>query len=113
MNILFKWIITTIAIIASSYIVPGVEISGIWTAIWLAVILGLINIIIKPIIIILTLPINIITLGLFTFFINAFIILFASSIVKGFDVHGFWRAMLFSIILLIVSYILNKLIKED
>lgn len=109
MSILLKWLIAAIAILLTAYIIPGITISGFWAALWLAVFLGAINIILKPILIVLTLPINILTLGLFTFVINALLILLASSVIKGFYVDGFWVAMLFSIVLSIVSYVLNSL----
>ena len=66
----------------------------------------------KPLLILITLPINILTLGLFTFVINALLVLLASSVIKGFEVSGFWTAMLFSVVLSVVSYILNKLVKS-
>ena len=109
MKLILKWLIAAIAIVISAYIIPGVSVASFWTAIWLALFLALINVIIKPILILFTLPINILTLGLFTFVINALLILLASSIIKGFNVDGFWVAMLFSIVLSIISYILHKI----
>jgi putative membrane protein len=96
-----------LAIIITSYVVPNVVIASFWTALWLALFLGVINIALKPILILITLPINILTLGLFTFVINALLILLSSSVIKGFEVNGFWTAMLFSIVLSVVSYLLN------
>jgi putative membrane protein len=96
-----------IAILISAYLVPGVFVAGFWTALWLALFLGVINVILKPILILITLPINILTLGLFTFVINAVLVLLSSSVIKGFAVSGFWVAMLFSIVLSIISYLLN------
>ena len=96
----------------SSYLIPGVTVAGFWTALWLALLLGVLNVILKPLLILITLPINILTLGLFTFVINALLVLLASSVIKGFEVSGFWTAMLFSVVLSVVSYILNKLVKS-
>lgn len=110
MYLLIKWLILTLAILIAAYFVPGAMISGFWSSFWLAAFLGVTNVVIKPIMIILTLPINIITLGLFTFVINATIILLAASIIKGFSVSGFGSALLFSIVLSIVSYLLNTII---
>ncbi len=107
MSIILKWLISTVAVILASYLLPGVALAGFWAALWVALFLGLINVIIKPILVILTLPINILTLGLFTFVINALLILLASSVIQGFSVSGFWIAMLFSIILSIFTYLLN------
>jgi len=109
MMIILKWLIASIAIILTGFLVPGVTVASFWTALWLAVFLAVINIILKPILIVLTLPINILTLGLFTFVINAILILIASSVIKGFEINGFWVAMLFSVVLSIVSYVLNVL----
>lgn len=109
MHIFLKWLISASAIILSAYLIPGVSVASFWTALWLAVLLALINITIKPILLVLTLPINILTLGLFTFIINGVLILFASSLLKGFSVSSFWVACGFSIVLSIISYILNKI----
>lgn len=108
MKLLLKWIISALAILIAAYLVPGVIVSGFWAAFWIAAILAVINILIKPILIVFTLPINILTLGLFTFVINGLLVLFASSIVKGFQVEGFLVAMLFSIVLSVVNYVLSK-----
>ena len=109
MKLLIKWLVAALAIIITAYIIPGITIASFWTAVWLALILGIINVILRPILIILTLPINIITLGLFTLVINAILVLLAAWAVTGFEASGFWTAMLFSIVLSIVSYFLNKL----
>ena len=109
MNLLLKLLITASAVIFSSYLISGVTVASFWTALWVAVFLGLINISIKPLLILLTLPINILTLGLFIFVINALMVLLVSSVIKGFQVDGFLTALLFSIVLTIVSYFLNLL----
>ena len=109
MKIILKLLITSFAIILSAYLIPDVTVVSIWSALWVALILGLINITIKPLLVILTLPINILTLGLFTFIINAGMILLVSSIVKGFEVEGFLTALIFSLVLSLISYILHKL----
>lgn len=98
-----------LSILITAYFLPGVAISGAWAALWLALFFSIINVTIKPFLVVLTLPINILTLGLFTFVINALMVLLASSVIKGFVVYGFWQALLFSIVLSIVSYILNKI----
>lgn len=106
-NLLLRWLINAIAIIFSAYIITGVTVSSFWAALWLAIFLGLINVTLKPILVLLTLPINLLTLGLFTLVINAVLILLASSVLEGFVVSGFWTAMLFSVVLSIISYLLN------
>jgi len=107
MNLIFKWLIMAVAILIAAYLVPGIGVASFWTALVLAVVLGIINITIRPLLVIITLPVNILTLGLFTFVINALLVLLVSTIVKGFAVNGFLTALLFSIVLSIVSYILN------
>lgn len=108
MNFFIKWLINAGAIILSAYFIAGVQVDNFWTAIWLAAFLAIVNVLLKPILIILTLPINIITLGLFTFVINAGLILLASSVIKGFFVAGFIPALLFGVVLSVISYLLHK-----
>ena len=110
MMLFLKWLIMAISIIVSSYLIPGVMISGFFAALWVAFFLGIVNVLIKPILILITLPINILTLGLFTFVINALLILLASSVVKGFEVSGFWVAILFGIVLSLVNYVIGYLL---
>ena len=111
--LLLKWLLNALVIIIAAFLVPGVEVAGLWTALWLAGIFSLINLTLKPLLIILTLPINIITLGLFTFIINALLILFASSLLKGFAVSGFWSVLLFSLVLAVFNYLTGKLTQKD
>lgn len=112
MPILLKWFVSALAILIAAYLLPGVVVAGLWTALVLAAVLGLFNISIKPLLIVITLPINIFTLGLFTFVINALLILLASSIVKGFTVGGFINALLFSLILTIIQWLSELLFKK-
>jgi putative membrane protein len=100
------------SILIASYLIPGVKVAGVWSALILALVLGLLNILIKPLLVLLTLPINILTLGLFTLVINALIIMLASSIVKGFTVGGFINALLFSIVLTIIQALFEMIIKK-
>lgn len=111
MKLILKWFLMALAILIAAYFVPGVTVGGLWAALWLAVFLAIINILIRPILVVITLPINILTLGLFTFVINALLILLSSSVIKGFEVDGFLTAVIFGIVLSIVSYILNVLFK--
>ena len=110
MTFLANWLIYTLAIVITAYLLPGVNLTGFAAALVTALVLGLINAVIKPILILLTLPINILTLGLFTFVINAALILLASAIVPGFIVKGFWAALIFSIVLAIIASVLNGLL---
>ncbi|MBI4037341.1 phage holin family protein, partial [Candidatus Daviesbacteria bacterium] len=94
MNILISWIISALAILAAAYILPGVQVQSLVTALVLAVVLGVINAFLKPILVILTLPLNILTLGLFILVINAVLVMLAGIIVPGFAVANFWWALL-------------------
>ena len=96
-----------------SKFLPGVVVDGYWTAIIVALVLALLNLIVKPILILFTLPVTIVTLGLFLFVINAIIVLLADSFVGGFDVSGFWIALLFSILLSLFQSIVFSLIEKD
>lgn len=102
MKILTHLLVSVLAIILATYLVPGVMVTLIG-AIVLAVVLGIINVFISPLVKILTLPINIITLGLFSLVINALFIILASRIVEGFHVEGFWPALWFSIALSLIN----------
>jgi putative membrane protein len=112
MYLLARWLIAALGLLAAAYLVPGIEVSGLYIALIVAVILGFINAIIRPILIILTLPINILTLGLFIFVINGILFWFVSTFVEGFAVDGLWTAVLGSLVLSVVSWIGNELLKS-
>lgn len=111
MILLARLLVSGLAVFLSAYLIPGVKVDSFVTALIVAVVLGLVNILIKPIISLLTLPLNLLTLGLFSFVINALMILLVAAIVKGFTVNGFVTALVFSIVLSVVSWLLNRLIK--
>jgi len=113
MNYIFKVLLTAFAVLVIAYILPGVDVDSYGTAIWVAFIVGILFSILKPILVILTLPVTILTLGLFLFVINAAMILLANSWIDGFSVSGFWTALLFSIILSFFESILHKIIEKD
>lgn len=112
MNLFIQWLVSAIAILIAAYILPGVGLSGFWAALIVAVVLGVLNLLIKPLLILLTLPINILTLGLFTLVINALIIMLASGIVPGFQVGGFLNAFLFSLVLALINFLFNRVVGE-
>ncbi len=113
MKIILSWLINTVAVMITAYLIPGVRLDGFWPAFFTAVFLGLVNAVIKPILIILTLPINILTLGLFTLVINAGMVLLVAKIIPGFSVVGFWPALWFSIVAAILNFVLNNLSREQ
>lgn len=112
MQVIINWVISAAVIMVSAYLLPGVMVSGFVAALILAVVLGAINAFIKPVLLVLALPINILTLGLFTFVINAALIMLATYIVPGFSVDGFWWALIFSIVLAIVGSVVAQFSSE-
>lgn len=111
-GIIIRWLTLTFAIIVTAYLVGGIEVSGFWSALFAAGILGILNAFFRPIILILTLPINILTMGLFTFVINAVLLKMASGVISGFNVEGFWPAVFGSLLISVVSWLINSFISE-
>jgi putative membrane protein len=109
MKLLLRLLVTALAAMLTAYLLPGVRLKDFVTAIILAVVLSLLNLLVKPVLIIFTLPVTIVTLGLFLLVINAIIILLASKLVDGFKVDGFWWALLFSLVLTLVSGFMNSI----
>ncbi len=107
MKTLIHFVVSAVAILITAYILPGVHIDGALAAVVLAVVLGVINTFLRPILIVLTLPISIMSLGLFVLVINGLLIMLASSIVPGFAVDGFLWALVFGVVLAAVSYVLE------
>jgi len=109
MRFLLNWLIYALVIGIVGYILPGVRIEGIFAALATALVLGLINGILRPILIVFTLPLTILTLGLFLFVLNALMVLLAAAIVPGFIVAGFWWALLFSLVLSLLVFVLGEM----
>ncbi len=115
MNFIIQIIISTLAVLITSYVLPGVHIANnsFLTALIVAAVLSFLNNVIKPIMIVLTIPVTILSLGLFLLVINAIIILITAKLVEGFKVDGFWWALLFSLILSLVTSVLQNIQKND
>src|ERR1700712_4743429 len=113
MGFIIKVLITAVAVYVAAYLIPGVHIADIRTTVIVALVLALLNTFIKPILIILTIPITIVTLGLFLLIINALMVKWAADLVKGFTVAGWWPALLVSLVVTVVSYILGGLLSRD
>jgi putative membrane protein len=107
-HILVGILVSTLAVIITEYVLPGVHVSNFGSAVLAAIVLGFINGIIRPILLLITLPINVLTLGLFTLVVMACCVLLASAIVPGFAVDGFWWAVAFALVLAVVSHYLHK-----
>jgi len=110
--LILRWIINALIIILVAALVPGISISGIYAALIVALVLGFVNTIIRPLFILLTLPINILSLGLFTLVINALLFWFVASFIKGFEVSGFLAAFLGALILSITSSLVSSFLHK-
>ena len=109
-NLIARLIVTALALLLVAEVVPGIEVENLYIAIIASLVLGLLNIFVKPLLVILTLPITILTLGLFLFVINAVLFWFAASFIDGFAVSGFWPAFFGSLIVTIISTFASKLL---
>ena len=107
-----RWIILAGAIIVASYVLTGIEVTGFLPALGAAAMLGILNAFLRPLLIILTLPINVLSLGLFTFVINALLLKMVSGVIPGFEVHGFWTAVWGSLIITLVNWLLHRFIND-
>ncbi len=108
MKIIIQLILSAIAVLIAAYLLPGVTVSGFFSAVIVAVVLAIVNNFVKPIITILTLPINIVTLGLFSLVITALMVILTDYVVPGFEVAGFWSALLFGVLLALISMVFGK-----
>lgn len=109
-GVLLRWLVLTAAVLASSWFLDGIRVSGFLPALLAAGLLGILNAVLRPLLIILTLPINILSLGLFTFVVNALLLKIVSALIPGFDVYGFWTAVFGAIIIGGVSWLLSLFI---
>lgn len=106
-KLLFK-LLYPVGILVAAYILPGVMVTSFWSAIAVAVVLSILNVLVKPVLTILTIPITIVTLGLFLLVINAIIVLMADFFLSGFSVDGFWWALIFSVVLYFIYSFINE-----
>ena len=111
-GLVIRWLVMAAAIMAASYLLEGIEVKGFFPALGAAAMLGILNAFFRPVLLILTLPINILSLGLFTFIINALMLKMASGVIPGFDVRGFWPALFGALIITLISWLLNAFISE-
>lgn len=112
-GLLLRWLIQTLAILAAAYLLKGIDVTGFVPALFAAAILGILNAFLRPILLLVTLPLNILTLGLFTFVINAFLLKLASMVIDGFSVQGFFPALIGALVISVTSWLLNSLIRDD
>jgi putative membrane protein len=112
MGFLIRLLANTLAILAAAYILPGIEVSGGLSLLAAALVLALINAFIRPVLLFLTLPFTLVTLGLFIFLLNAFCLWLTSQLVKGFEVHGFWTAVFGALLISVVSWAVTALLSD-
>lgn len=113
MKTLIRWLINSLGIIIIAEILPGVEIKSFFTAMAVALILSILNLFVKPLLIVLTLPITILSLGIFLLIINALIIQLASSLVPNFVVNSMWTALIYSLLLSLMQSFLQEIFQSD
>ena len=110
MTLLLLWLINTVSLIAVAYLMPSIRVSTFVTALVAALVLGLVNTVIRPILVLLTLPVTLLTLGLFIFVLNGLLFWFVGSFVQGFEVQGFWAGVFGAIIYSLISWLLSALV---
>ena len=110
MNLLLSLFINTLAVMTGAYVLRGVHVQSVYTALIVAIVIGLLNAFLKPVLILLTLPLTILTLGLFLLVLNALMVMLAGKLVSGFQVDSFWWALLYSFVLSLVSSFLSALL---
>lgn len=113
LRFILRSLFTAAVALGLSHVLPGIHITNYWTAIILILVLSLLNAFVKPLLVLLTLPLTVFTFGIFLFVVNAVIILIGSELVKGFQVDSFWRALLFSIILSLLNSFLDRKEREQ
>ncbi|PLY01719.1 MAG: phage holin family protein [Desulfuromonas sp.] len=111
-GLLIRWFILTLAILFAGYMVDGITVSGIWSALFAALVLGMLNALLRPLLIILTLPLTLLSLGLFTFVINAFLLLMTSGVIGGLVVDGFGAALGGALVITLASWLLTVLVSD-
>ena len=109
-NILVVWLINALALVALPYVVPSVQVDGFGTALLAALVLGLVNTLIRPVLVLLTLPVTLVSLGLFIFVINGLLFWMVASVLEGFRVAGFWSAVLGAIAYALISWTASTLV---
>ena len=113
METLIKIVLNALAVMAAAYLLPGIAVENFLFAALAAVVLALVNATLKPLLVILTLPVTIITLGIFYFVINALMVMLAGWIVPGFSVSGFFSALLFSLIFTVIKFLLDRIFGSE
>lgn len=112
MSFILKWILSAVAVLIAAYLLPGVDVESFWAALIVAVVLAIMNATLKPLLVILTIPITVVTLGLFLLVINAIIILLIDAIIAGFHVSNFWWALAFSLVISVLGALFDDVAEK-
>jgi putative membrane protein len=110
MRLLLVWVLNACALLAVAYLMPGIHVTSFWSALIAAAVLGVVNTLVRPLLVLLTLPVSVLTLGLFLFVLNGLLFWAAGSVLDGFKVDGFWVAVFGAILYGIIGYLLSMLI---
>jgi putative membrane protein len=113
MRLLIAWLINAAALLAVAYLMPNISVAGLGTALVAALILGLVNAVVRPVLVLLTLPVTILTLGLFIFILNGLLFWMVGSFIEGFQVGGFWAGFFGAIVFSLISWLLSALLLRD
>jgi putative membrane protein len=111
-GLIIRWVTTALALWLTSFIVKGIAIEGIGSLFFAAVVLGIFNAVLRPLVLLITFPINLVTLGLFTLVINGAMLKLTSEVVRGFSVTGFWSAVIGAVLLSAISFALNLFVND-
>lgn len=113
MNFLLRILISALVAFGLAYVLKGIHVDSFWTALVFALVLAVLNVLVKPILIILTLPLTIMTLGLFLFVVNTLVVLLASKLIDGFSIDNFWWGLLFALLLAFITSVITKEIDKE
>jgi putative membrane protein len=112
MGFLTRWLLNAAALAFTAWVINGISVDGVVPLLVASAILGILNAVIRPILLIITLPINLFTLGLFTFVVNGVLLMITSAVVEGFHVAGFWPAVIGALLLAIISFVLSSFVSD-
>jgi|SRR3989344_899740 len=112
MYLIARWVMNALGLLLVAYLIPGIEVAGIGTALVVALVLGLVNALVRPVLFILTLPVTLLTLGLFIFVLNGFLFWLTATFIEGFEVTGAFAAIIGPIVLSFISWVASKFIQS-
>ncbi|MFT4196288.1 phage holin family protein [Ottowia sp.] len=112
MRLILNWLLSAAALLGVAYVYPGVAVASFGSAMWAALVIGLLNMLVRPVLVVLTIPVTLLTLGLFLFVINALMFWAASGLLSGFHVNGFWAALIGSLLYSALGVLIDAVLKR-